>query len=63
MRESVERYFQSYGGPLDKVISLKYLGQVLTAVEDDCPEVVGNLKNLQRVRHGGKGSWESRGQT
>ena len=44
MRESAVRYFQAYGRPLDTVKSLKYLGRLLTASDDECPEVVGKLR-------------------
>ena len=41
--------FQSYGRPLYMVTVFKYLGRVLTASYDDCPEVVKNLyKNRSR---------------
>ena len=43
LREIEERAFQDYVIPLDTVNFFKYLGRVLTAADDDCPEVVGNL--------------------
>ena len=42
MQESLEREFQDYNRPLGTVTSFKYLRQVLTAADDDWPEVVGN---------------------
>ena len=42
MRESTERSFQSYGKPLDTVISFKYLVWVMTVGGDDWPSVAGN---------------------
>ena len=35
--------FQAYGRPLYMVTVFKYLGRVLNALYDDCPEVVKNL--------------------
>ena len=43
MQERAERGFQAYGRPLAKVTLFKYLGRVLTAADDNWPEVVGNL--------------------
>ena len=48
MREIAERDFQAYERPLETVISFKYLGQVLMAVDSYWPEVVGNLNNEQK---------------
>ena len=50
MRESTERDFEAYGAPLENVTTFKYLGQVMTAVDYDWPEVVGKL-------HMAKNSW------
>ena len=47
----MERDFESYGAPLENVMEFKYMGQVITEVNDDWPTVVGKL---QRVRK----SWE-----
>ena len=35
--------FSVYGRPLDVVTSFKYLGQLISAADDDWPEVVRNL--------------------
>ena len=51
MLESAERTFQAYGRPLDTVTSFKYLGRVLTTADDNCTEVVRNMKKAQK-------SWE-----
>ena len=42
-REISERAFQAYGEPLDIVASFRYLGSLLTAGDDELPEVIGNL--------------------
>ena len=39
----MERAFEAYGGPLEKVTTFRYLGRVFTAVDDDRHQVVGNL--------------------
>ena len=43
MKESSERAFEAYGEPLENVTAFRYLVRVLTAVDDDCLAVVGNL--------------------
>ena len=35
LRESSERAFEAYGEPLQNATTFKYLGQVLTAGDDD----------------------------
>ena len=40
-RESTERSFEAYGETINNVSSFTYLGRVLTAGNDDWPEVVG----------------------
>ena len=47
IRESTERAFRAYGLSLQSVTSFKYMGWVLTASDDDWPEVVGNLKKAR----------------
>ena len=42
-RKSSERAFEAYGEPLENVTTFRYLGQVLTAGDDDWIAVVGNL--------------------
>ena len=39
---------QAYGIPLETVTNLKYLGRILTASDDDCLEVVGNLRKVRK---------------
>ena len=59
MRKSTERDFQACGRPaaglrqacsrtLVTVTLFKYLGQVLTAADDDWPFLVGNLRKAQK---------------
>ena len=43
------RAFSAYGRPLDMVTSFKYLGQVISASDGDCPEVIRNLDKAQAV--------------
>ena len=39
----MERAFEAYREPLENVTAFKYLGRVMTAVDDEWPAVVGNL--------------------
>ena len=41
--------FQAYSRPVATVTSFKYLGQVLTAADENCPEVVGNLRKARKI--------------
>ena len=43
-----ERAFRAYGHSLSKMIDFKYLGRILSASNDDLPEVVGNLQKAQK---------------
>ena len=43
LRESLERAFEAYREPLENVTAFKYLGQVLTAGENDWLAVIGNF--------------------
>ena len=43
MRDSSERALEEYGEQMENVTAFKYLGRVLTAVDDDWLAVVGNL--------------------
>ena len=52
MQESMERAFQAYVKLVETVTSFKYLERVLAAGDDNCLEVVGNLKMRRRVGHG-----------
>ena len=44
-----EMAFQAYGQPLDTVTSFKYLGRILTITDNDCPEVIVNLRKLWNI--------------
>ena len=46
-RESLERFFEAYGEPIQNVSTFRYLGRVLTARDDDWLAVVGNLGKAQ----------------
>ena len=48
MQEIAERAFQAYGRPLVIVTLFKYLGRLLTAVDDNFLVVVGNLRKAQK---------------
>ena len=48
LRESTERAFEAYGKPLENMTAFKYLGRVLTAGDDDWPEVLGNLSKARK---------------
>ena len=43
-RENLERAFHTYGKPMEAVSEFRYLGQLLTATDDNWPEVAGNIK-------------------
>ena len=43
------RVFSTYGCPLKMVLSFKYLGRVISAVEDDWPEVIQKLAKARMV--------------
>ena len=42
-RKVTARAFSAYGRPLEMVNSFKFLGRVISATDDDWPEVVINL--------------------
>ena len=46
--ESLGRAFHSYGSPLENVTAFKYLVRVMTAGDDDWPEVAGNLQKARK---------------
>ena len=48
LRDSIERAVEAYGKPLETVSTFKYLGRVMTAVDDYCPEVEGNLVKARK---------------
>ena len=41
--EITERAFEAYGAPLENMTKFKYLGQVMTAGDDNWSAVLGNL--------------------
>ena len=43
LRDRTERDFEAYGKPLERVSTFKYLGRAMTAGDDYCPAVLGNL--------------------
>ena len=47
-QENLERAFEAYGAPIESVTGFKYLGIILTATDNDWPEVVGNLWVVRR---------------
>ena len=47
-RENSERAFKAYGEPMEAVSEFRYLGRLLTATDDDWPEVAGNIKKAPR---------------
>ena len=48
MRESSERAFEAYRGPIQNVSTFRYLGVVFTAGGDNWLEVVGNLEKERK---------------
>ena len=46
--ESTEMAFEAYGKQLKAVSSFKYLGQIMTAGDDDWPAVAGNLVKARK---------------
>ena len=48
-REVTTRHFSDYGHPLKMVNSFKYLGQVISATDDDWPAVVKKLAQAKTV--------------
>ena len=47
-RAGDETAFTEYGIPLDQVTSLKYLGQILTAADENWPAVIINLRKTRQ---------------
>ena len=47
-RENSKQAFEAYGAPIESVTAFKYLGRILTATDDNWPEVVGNLGKSRR---------------
>ena len=48
LRDSTERSFEAYRKPIETVTKFKYLGRVMTAGDDDWPEVAGNLVKARK---------------
>ena len=48
-REVTARDFSAYGRPLEMVTSFRYLGLVISVIDDDWPEVVKNLSRARAV--------------
>ena len=48
MWDIAERAFQAYGRPLVRITSFKYLGWVLTEVDDDWAAVIANLRKARK---------------
>ena len=46
-RENSEREFHAYGKSMEAVLEFCYLGRILTATDDDWPEVAGNIRKAQ----------------
>ena len=49
MRASTAKAFQSHRISLKSVTSLKYLGHIITSLDNACPELVGNLHNVRNI--------------
>ena len=47
MQENLKRAFQAYGKQMKAVTDFCYLGQLLTATDDDWPAVVGNIRKVR----------------
>ena len=47
-RENLEWAFRAYGKPMETVTEFRYLGRLLTAMDDDWPAVEGNIKKARR---------------
>ena len=46
-RENSEWAFEAYGALIKSVSEFKYLGRILTAKDDDWPEVIGYLRKAR----------------
>ena len=49
-QDVTSREFSAYGRPLEMVTSFRYLGRVISAADEDWPEVVWNLAREREVR-------------
>ena len=48
LRDTTERAFEAYRKSIETVKQFKYLGRVMTAGDDDWPEVAGDLVKAQK---------------
>ena len=48
LRDSTERAFEAYGKPLETVSAFKLPVRVMTAGDDNCPAVAGNLSKVRK---------------
>ena len=46
-RENSERALHAYVKPMEAVSEFRYLGRILTATDDDCPAVAGNVRKAR----------------
>ena len=51
-REKSEQAFRAYNQPMEAVTEFRYLGQLLTATDDDCPAVDGIIHMARRCWEG-----------
>ena len=47
-RKNLDQAFEAYGVPIKSVLEFKYMGRILTATDNNWPEVVRNLGKLRR---------------
>ena len=47
MRENSDQAFHVYGKRMEAVSEFRYLGRLLTATDDDWPEVAGNIRKAR----------------
>ena len=48
-QENAEQAFHAYGKPMEAVSEFRYLGRLLTATDDDWPEVAGNIQKARVI--------------
>ena len=46
-RENAERAFHAYGKPMKAMSEFRYLGRLLTSMDDDWPEMAGNIRKAR----------------
>ena len=47
--ENLERAFHAYGKPMEAVSEFRYLRRILTATDNDWPEVAGNIRKARVI--------------